>query len=56
MTAASNNSMDVRQKQRLFYRGSSETFACVQPVFAHVISAVVRFSVNRRSARRANEN
>ncbi len=34
--------MDVRQKQRLFYNGSSEPAACVQPVFAHVISAVMR--------------
>lgn len=32
--------MDVRQKQLLSYNGSSLPFACVLPVFAHVISAV----------------
>ena len=37
--------MDVRQKQRLFYHVAFFLSACVYPVFAHVISAVVRLSV-----------
>lgn len=32
--------LDVRAKQRLLFGGSSETLACVLPVFAHVISSV----------------
>jgi len=36
--------MDVRQKQRLFYHGSSEPAACVLPVSADVDSTVWRFT------------
>ena len=49
-TAASNNSMDVRAKQRLCYRVVLFPLTCVVVVSPHVISTVSRFSIGIRVA------
>jgi len=46
--SASNNSMDVRAKQRLSYRVVFLPFACVAAVSPHVISIVICFLVKMR--------
>ncbi len=49
MAAQSNNSMDVRAKQRLYYDVACFPLACVAAVSPHVISAVRCFVLKHKA-------